>query len=1329
MQHARLPDDAPQILIQDTIELDDESLAWTQVQHQRRTICEGLVNKLYSQIRYGCQDPQCKTSICLTCRKRVSKKPLRNFTDRSARTLALTLASQAHAEDYLCDRPYTQERKNTDKDFQRAKTEGIPIRSVSNPDGPVTIVFPSSLASHSGREHEKPGGSSIHRADSNVRTSSTKLKDPQSLSQAILDTPSLKNFYKRSSFGGSPLLPPVNAGTDAGIDRSAAASKLRPGSAQAQRSNGQPNGPESIQASLPSQPSKFTGKTWARLRLQYEKNVWTVYLKELIHEFGGQTHIPPERIRKARIKAEVAAEHLLLRQDRQIWQLQQTVTSVAAAMPIFTGSGDKGSPGLGENHKDAFERSRTISNATQRPQTLSRFSEKNVKALMKFTLAKDGQLLKDHRYRIRFGGTMPSHDKFDINANAASSIGSSLPFAHQSMSYILSTPRALLSSFKIDVSDGKGNISHVSVAFNRVVQSFHWLRKLEPNPQIVFPSLKRASMSLYASPPSSSRQKNDRRLQGSGLPSTLHKLYQVENDREAAHMAHIIFAALVASIPSCSASTWRLVQDCHNNGRMGAFQNCDPLEAGTLESVLDAYDDEVALDLLSNFVNALSTRLAATETTIDENFDQEDDEDDEDKDSYIMKFAPVLKLFWDGVLAAEPRPFSYTKTQGDTAGAELRWAYDIAPSDRSDSKDSPEYIEIIIEWLKVLIVKEWDGKVEIERSSMAGGALEILSWSHDQLCTSARIFQMPHLAARLDSGNIDVEWFTMGRRTKFRHLLTYPFLLSLSSQVCCFRGTNYAKMLKAYKKSIVASRLLAQMSPSNAMSGRDEVGLHERLGSMLQGYFVIEVRRHCVLEDAMDQLWRSEKRELMKPLKVRMGMDEGEEGLDHGGVQQEFFRIAIAEAFDPKYGLFSVTDEQSGMMWFQPCSQEPLWKYEMIGLLFSLAIYNGLTLPVNLPLAFYSKLQGYGDEVSTPNGIRDGWPVLARGLQSLLDWSDGDVADVFARSYEYTIEMPGQNLTVDMQKIGRNDHWMPAHLNPESAYVGDCTCGACSSLPDCANHIVRRCHIIKPGVTVWVDVKDMPCSSPEPISQTCLDGAETEESASAPKDIANEMTSPREPEVIATSFKESGDKDESESLNRKSGEEVHTNATLPSRPASLPLLSKSGMVTNDNREEYVSDYIHWLTEKSIGSESTSFIKGFNTCIDCRTLILFDDLELKMLVEGTQDIRVEDLRRIASYEGGWDAEHRTIQAFWRTIEDFSPHQLKLLMEFVTASDRLPITGMRNMTFSLQKNGDSDDRLPTSLTCYGRLLLPAYSSQEVLKEKLCLAIENSKGFGVA
>ena len=82
-----------------------------------------------------------------------------------------------------------------------------------------------------------------------------------------------------------------------------------------------------------------------------------------------------------------------------------------------------------------------------------------------------------------------------------------------------------------------------------------------------------------------------------------------------------------------------------------------------------------------------------------------------------------------------------------------------------------------------------------------------------------------------------------------------------------------------------------------------------------------------------------------------------------------------------------------------------------------------------------------------------------------------------------------------------------------------------------------------------------------------------------------------------------------------------------------------------------------------------------------------------------------------------------------MKKYDLEQKKRLLEFVTASDRVPVGGMRNLQFTLQRNGVEDGHLPSSYTCYGILLCPEYSGKEVLREKLAMALENSKGFGFA
>lgn len=102
------------------------------------------------------------------------------------------------------------------------------------------------------------------------------------------------------------------------------------------------------------------------------------------------------------------------------------------------------------------------------------------------------------------------------------------------------------------------------------------------------------------------------------------------------------------------------------------------------------------------------------------------------------------------------------------------------------------------------------------------------------------------------------------------------------------------------------------------------------------------------------------------------------------------------------------------MSWFQPASLEPLYKFELIGLLTSLAVYNGLTLPFTFPCALYRLLLGL--PVEKLEHIEDGWPELAKGLRILRDWPEDNVEDVFMRPYVFSVNCFGTTVDVDMEK-------------------------------------------------------------------------------------------------------------------------------------------------------------------------------------------------------------------------------------------------------------------------------------------------------------------------
>ena len=461
-----------------------------------------------------------------------------------------------------------------------------------------------------------------------------------------------------------------------------------------------------------------------------------------------------------------------------------------------------------------------------------------------------------------------------------------------------------------------------------------------------------------------------------------------------------------------------------------------------------------------------------------------------------------------------------------------------------------------------------------------------------------------------------MEWLTFVPSRKQQHLLDRPFLFNSTNLVSYFRAINLSRMSRSYEEPSSVFERVRRLMSDGLVGHQHRRVLQDMLRRAMAKDLILNVSRRTPVRDAFDQLWQREERELLRPLKVHLGEDNGEEGFDLGGVQQEFFKLCIAEVFDPNYGAFTV-DERTRMAWFVPGSLVETWKYELIGVLFSLAVYNGLTLPVTLPRALYRKL--LGKPVEELHHIADGWPELGSGLTMLLEWdeSDGAVEDIFARTYEFSVQSFGVAISRDMRS-GGDQAWPRAALLPGS------------------------------GRAVASD----------------------------------------------------------------------------ENPADAP------MVTNENRSAYVSDYIQFLTDVSVRPQFAAFERGFKSCLHPKALEILTPSILQSVVEGTQEIDLAELKRHTRYNG-WDASHPTVRDFWSVVKKYDEEMKRRLLEFVTASDRVPVGGMQHVQFVIQKNGveNAGGRLPTAYTCYGTLLLPEYENKEVLSERLGMALGNAQGFGFA
>ncbi|XP_054168637.1 probable E3 ubiquitin-protein ligase HECTD2 [Oppia nitens] len=169
------------------------------------------------------------------------------------------------------------------------------------------------------------------------------------------------------------------------------------------------------------------------------------------------------------------------------------------------------------------------------------------------------------------------------------------------------------------------------------------------------------------------------------------------------------------------------------------------------------------------------------------------------------------------------------------------------------------------------------------------------------------------------------------------------------------------------------------------------------------------------------------------------------------------------------------------------------------------------------------------------------------------------------------------------------------------------------------------------------------------------------------------------------------------------------------------------IVNNDNRFEFVKLYMDLILNKAIFQAFKAFYLGFHSVCASNALIMLRPEEVEVLVCGCPTIDMEELRKATVYEGYLENEP-IIRYFWDTVKSFSIDMQKDFLRFVTGSDRVPINGMSDMNFKISALNSNTDMLPISHTCFNQLVLPRYSTQELLREKLIVAINNAEGFGL-
>ena len=347
------------------------------------------------------------------------------------------------------------------------------------------------------------------------------------------------------------------------------------------------------------------------------------------------------------------------------------------------------------------------------------------------------------------------------------------------------------------------------------------------------------------------------------------------------------------------------------------------------------------------------------------------------------------------------------------------------------------------------------------------------------------------------------------------------------------------------------------------------------------------------------------------------------------------------------------TDVTTGFSYLRPGSLQPLYHFELCGTLFALAIYNGISIPVNFPEAFYAHLihptkAGIFEKVTS--SIEDHWPAIAKSLDHML------ADDVPGIEFSYPMEANGLRLTV----LPYLRQWSPVDRSRIPLTVVEAT--PIFHHPEQSNSRDAQA-TTKSERTVVVDIDSLKYAWPGwYITKNT--------------DTVYEVTRER---VLA----------------------------------------------------YTELYKRWITFGCVEPQWDAFLKGFHAVLpDFEEESFLTPLQLRVIVEGSTHLDINELRAVTTYEG-YDPASRYIQNFWRMVTGWDEDKQKQLLKFVTAAERIPAGGAAHLTFKIARSYPEEGRgipLPTSSTCFGQLLLPKYRSVEVMEEKLSQALAYGlEGFG--
>ncbi|XP_014241602.1 E3 ubiquitin-protein ligase HECW2 isoform X2 [Cimex lectularius] len=182
------------------------------------------------------------------------------------------------------------------------------------------------------------------------------------------------------------------------------------------------------------------------------------------------------------------------------------------------------------------------------------------------------------------------------------------------------------------------------------------------------------------------------------------------------------------------------------------------------------------------------------------------------------------------------------------------------------------------------------------------------------------------------------------------------------------------------------------------------------------GKLKLHIRREHLLEDAFNKIMSASKKDLQK-CKLYVQFDH-EEGLDYGGPSREFFFLLSRELFNPYYGLFEYSANDTYTVQVSPMSafvdNQHEW-FRFSGRVLGLALVHQYLLDAFFTRPFYKAL------LRLPVSLSDLESLDQEFHQSLLWVKEHDISSqVLDLTFAVTEEVFGQAVERELKPGGRN---------------------------------------------------------------------------------------------------------------------------------------------------------------------------------------------------------------------------------------------------------------------------------------------------------------------